>query len=72
MTAIRVGDRSVPSAPGDEWSATAVAGDPRVRFDLSPDDLGGVVSAEDVFGRLREIITAYIDNNPGMRSGSVP
>jgi hypothetical protein len=72
MTVYRVKDRDMAGAIGGQWSATATTDDPNLRFNMTPDDLGNADDAADVFGRLRTIISSYLDNNPSEREEPIP
>ena len=72
MTAYRVKDRDMAGAMGGQWSAAATCDDPNLRFNMTPDDLGTADTADDVFGRLRTVISSYLDNNPSEREEPIP
>ncbi len=65
MTAFHVSGASPGMDRQEEWSVSAVCEErPDLHFDLTPDELQGVVNAEMAFLRIQGKITTYIDMNP--------
>lgn len=65
LVAYHVSGASPGMGGQDEWTVSAVSDEqPDLHFDLTPDELRGVESAEMAFLRVQGKITTYMDLNP--------